>query len=57
MIPVKFPIPSTTVTALTDANWGPQDQSKPNPSTDVQLELFKTRLLSGYLIWLGGPLH
>ncbi len=28
---IKFPIASLTITGLTDANWGPQDQSKPNP--------------------------
>ena len=54
---LKFPIPTDRITALTDANWGPQDQSKPHPSATVELELFKTRSLSGYLIWFGGPLH
>ena len=54
---VKFPISPDHLTALTDANWGPQDQSKPNPHTTTQLELFKTRSLSGYLLWLRGPLH
>ena len=54
---VKFPIDSSTVTALTDANWGPQDQSHPHPSKPQELELFKSRSMSGYLIWLGGPIH
>ena len=55
---LKFPIAPTQITALTDANWGPQDQSVPrSPSNTPQLDLFKTRSLSGYLIWLGGPLH
>ena len=54
---VKFPIDSSTITALTDANWGPQDQSHPNPSKPKELELFKSRSMSGYLIWLGGPIH
>ena len=54
---VKFPISSDQLTALTDANWGPQDQSKPNPTLETQLELFKTHSLSGYLLWLSSPLH
>ena len=53
---VKFPL--SPVTALTDANWGPQDQSvpsltKPKPA----LELFKSRSLSGFIIWGTGPIH
>ena len=40
-----------------DANWGPQDQSKPSPVHTTELELFKICSLSGYLLWLGGPLH
>ena len=55
---VKFPIPPSTIVPLTDANWGPQDASLPNPSrTYEDLDLFKSRSLSGFIIWLGGPLH
>ena len=54
---LKFPIDHDKVLALTDANWGPQDQSKPKPDTTEQLDLFKSRSMSGYLLWLGGPLH
>jgi hypothetical protein len=54
---VKFPIESSTITCLTDANWGPQDQSKPNPAQNEEIDLFKSRSISGYLIWLGVPLH
>jgi hypothetical protein len=54
---VKFPIPSDEITSMTDANWGPQDQSKPTQSNMEELELFKSRSISGYLIWLGGPVH
>jgi deoxyuridine 5'-triphosphate nucleotidohydrolase len=54
---VKFPISPNEVTGLTDANWGPQDQSKPTPTNNADLELFKSRSISGYLIWLGGPVH
>ena len=55
---VKFPIDPTQIVSLTDANWGPQDQSVPKPGQPLQeLELFKSRSLSGFLIWLGGPIH
>ena len=38
---VKFPIPPSTILLITDANWGPQDASVPNPSrTQEDLDLF-----------------
>ena len=53
---VKFPVEQPI--ALTDANWGPQDQSVPKPNTSPEsLELFKTRSLSGYILWGHGPIH
>ena len=46
---VKFPV--TQVTGLCDANWGPQDQSHPTQDgTDEQLELYKSRSVSGFLL-------
>jgi hypothetical protein len=54
---VKFPISPTSVTTMTDANWGPQDQSKLTEKNQEELELYKSRSISGYLIWLGGPVH
>jgi hypothetical protein len=54
---VKFPIDSSTITCLTDVNWGSQDQSKPHPTQNEEIDLFKSRSISGYLIWLSGPLH
>ncbi len=54
---IKFPIPDDGITALCDANWGPQDQSKPKPNETRTLDLFKSRSISGYLLWYGGPLH
>ena len=54
---VKFPVDPTCLTALTDVNWGPQDQSHPDPNNPQELELFKSRSMSGYLIWLGGSVH
>ena len=55
---IKFPIDETKFLSMTDANWGPQDQSsKSHPTTQSQLDLFKTRSLSGYLLLFGGPVH
>ena len=54
---VKFPLP-TSVTALADANWGPQDQSTPKPNQSYpDIELFKTRSLSGFILWHNGPIQ
>ena len=53
---VKFPI-TNQIVSLCDANWGPQDQSVPPPNTTQKVDLFKSRSVSGFLIWLGGPLH
>jgi hypothetical protein len=55
---VKFPVDPNTVVTLTDSNWGPQDQSVPKAGAPTpELELFKSRSISGFLIWLGGPVH
>ena len=54
---VQFPIDPKKLQSLTDANWGPQDQSVPKESDDpILLELFKSRSIAGFVIWLGGPL-
>ena len=53
---VKFPMSSDIITPFADANWGPQDQSKPKPN-DPPVDLFKNRSLSGFLIWMHGPIH
>ena len=43
--------------ALTDANWGPHDQSVPKPADPpVLLDLFKTRSIAGHVVRCGGPL-
>jgi hypothetical protein len=53
---IKFP-PPPGLSNLCDANWGPQDQSKPMPGQVLpELDLFKTRSMSGYITWLGGPI-
>ena len=36
---------------------GPQDQSKPKENEKRRLDIFKSRSISGFLSWLGGPLH
>ena len=54
---VKFPLDPAKVTSMCDANWGPQDQSKPRPAETRELDIFKTRSLSGFLLYLGGPVH
>ena len=38
-------------------NWGPQDASKPSKTNQQELDLFKTQSISGYVIWLNGPIH
>jgi len=55
---VHFPINSKEITGITDANWGPQDQSKPIPGKIYpKLDIFKSRSISGHLITFHGPLH
>ena len=55
---VHFPIDKIKLMGMADANWGPQDQSRPDPSKPIEpLDLFKSRSISGHLISLHGPLH
>jgi Reverse transcriptase (RNA-dependent DNA polymerase). len=55
---VKFPIAPNKINPFSDANWGPQDASIPKPNAPPQeIDLFKSRSISGFLIWLAGPLH
>ena len=54
---VKFPL-DPNITGLTDANWGPQDQKTPKKNAKAEeVEIFKSRSLSGFLLWLSGPIH
>ena len=54
---VKFPTDPSKVLKFIDANWGPQYASVPKSTDDpTYLDLFKSRSISGYLIWPGGPL-
>ena len=48
--------PIHLVHALTDANWGAQDQSCIFASTQ-SLDLFKSRSIYGHIIFLYGPIH
>jgi Reverse transcriptase (RNA-dependent DNA polymerase). len=55
---VKFPIDPNRIHPFSDANWGPQDASVPKQNAPPQeIDLFKSRSISGFLLWLGGPLH
>ena len=55
---LKFPTAPKHPIALTDANWGPQDQSIPKPHhPPEELDLFKSRSLSGFILWGNGPIH
>lgn len=55
---VKFTIPENQIIPLTDANWGLQDASVPNRNDPTALlDLFKSRSIDGFIIWLGRPLH
>lgn len=55
---LKFPLTPHHITSFADANWGPQDASVPKKKPpSVSLDLFKSRSLSGFLIWHTGPIH
>ena len=55
---IRFPTKSNTLLSFSDENLGPQDASVPKVSTKSRhLLLFKLRSISGYLIWLGGPIY
>ena len=42
---LKFPLPQTKITSLSDANWGPQDQSKPLPHETRKIHPFNHAVL------------
>ena len=54
---IKFPIVNDKIAAITDANWGPQDQSLPTKRSSQEIALHKTRSISGYAIYVNGLLH
>eukprot|EP00957_Ditylum_brightwellii_P046576 3533903-Ditylum_brightwellii.AAC.1 len=47
---VKFPL-KENVMVVTNANWGPQDDCVPEKNSNVSLKLFKSKVISGFLIW------
>ena len=49
---LKLSLNSHKTTSLIDANWGPQDQSLPHPTDNEQIDLFKSRSLSDFSIWM-----
>ena len=53
---MNIPNPKANIISTCDANWGPQDQSRPNPQ-DPDVDMFISGLLSGYITFLNGPLH
>ena len=54
---IKFPFINNQPTAMCDANWGPQDQSRPNPNSPQEIPIHTARSISGYIIYLaGGPI-
>ena len=54
----NFPVNTPNIKSMCDTNCGPQDTSIPKTSKKPQqLELFKSRSISGYLTWFLGPLH
>ena len=50
---IKYPI--DPLVALADTNWGPQDISHVPPTR--KLDLFKSRSISGHIIFLYRPIH
>ena len=55
---LNFPFLPNKLCALADTKWGPQDASDTDPSSPPeQLDLFKSRLVLGYIIWINVPLH
>jgi len=53
-----FPVSTSKLVATADANWDPQDQLVPHPKDPpTEIELFKSRSISGHLITFMGPVQ
>jgi len=52
---LHFPLPSSNLLSMLDANWGPQDAS--TSTSSFSLPLFASRSMSAFYIDLLGPLH
>ena len=55
-VQIKFVSPHK-ILPFSDANWGGQDQSHPDPNHPEEVSRFSTRSMSGFLIYDNGPLH
>ena len=53
---MNFPVPHNSLFPLTDANWGGQDQGH-NRTSITELDRFKSRSMSGFIIYFNGPVH
>ena len=51
---INFPFIPAEPTGMCDANWGPQDQSKPHPTRTTEIPVHAARSISGYIIYLAG---
>lgn len=55
---IHFPLDTSKLHGICDANWAPQDQSRPKDNKHYDdLPLFKTRSISGHFIIIQGPVH
>jgi len=54
---VSFLLDGHTITALTDSNWGLQDQCYPLQKQTQKLDNFHTRSMSGHIIRMKSPVH
>ena len=53
---INFPLKTSDWVAMSDANWGPQDQSRPHSNSHEKLHLFKSRSVSGHIVFnANGP--
>ena len=53
---LNFPIQHNKLFPLTDANWGPQDQSVPDPATPKSVPQLTVRSMSSFIVYHNGPL-
>ena len=53
---LNFPVNTTQLGALSDANCEPQDQSLSKSNMGAQLNLFKSRSILGYILTVFGPI-
>ena len=51
--PVQGPL-SSEVIAFADANWGPQDASRPSPTNIREISLDETKSICGHIMFYGG---